>query len=223
MNGTRFCRICLSKNLSRKRQRASVHVCAQCDKTTVDRIEVVIRPLLLSAVVHPPSAVDDTLFGQTCNVVKRRRPDFLWLGKDRCVIAEVDENGGHGTHNYTPNCDFGWIMDMVVALNKLYSDGDWNHQRVPYVHVFRFNPDEYDCGKVSLESRLDFLSDRINKVLHMKIDPVMALVPSVEYMYYHSKCASHINFAKQHPDSIKVITGDLQVQGIGDDASKPST
>jgi hypothetical protein len=191
--------------LSTQRRRAGVHLCAVCDDTKVDRIEVVIRPLLLSMVNHPPSATDDTLFGQTCDVVKKRRPDFLWLGKDRCVIVEVDEKGGHGRNNYTPECDFGWMMDMVAALNKLYSDGEWNDGRVPYVHVFRFNPDEYDKGTVSLDSRVQALSGRIHDVLRMEIDDDLCLVPSVEFMYYHTKCNHHVDFALKHPNSARVL------------------
>ena len=72
--------------------------------------------------------------------------------------------------NYTPVCDFGWMMDMVVALNKLYSDGGWNEGRVPYVHIFRMNPDEYDRGIVSLETRISCLSQRINGVFHMEVE-----------------------------------------------------
>jgi len=171
----------------------------------VDRVEVVIRPLLLAAVAHPPSAVDDTLFGQTCDVVKRRRPDFLWLGRDRCVLAEIDENGGHGSFNYTPRCDFGWMMDMVVALNRLYTDGSWNDGRIPYIHIFRMNPDECDGGSVSLDVRIQTMSARIRHVLEKGIEPADLLAPAVEYMYYHTKCHPHIDFARQHPECIRVV------------------
>lgn len=179
--------------------------CAACDETTVDRVELVVRPLLLSSVSHPPSATDDTLFGQTCDVVKRRRPDFLWLGNDRCVLVEIDENGGHGTSNYTPSCDLGWVMDMVVVLNRLYADGGWNEGRIPYAHIFRMNPDEYDGGSVTLDARIEALSGRIHDVLNMDVDPDLSLVPTVEYMYYHSKCRAHIAFAMNHRDAIRVL------------------
>ena len=204
LQGNLFCHSCCSKILSYARRRARVHICAECDEMAVDRIEVVIRPLLLSSVSHPPSAQDDTLFGQTCDVVRRRRPDNLWLGNDRCIIFEVDENGGHP--NYTVECDFGWMMDMVVALNELYSANGWNEGRVPYVHIVRMNPDEYDGGNVSLESRIAFVASRINEVFQMEVDPLACLLPTVEYMYYHSKCQPHIDFAKGIPDSIRVIT-----------------
>lgn len=206
IRGNVFCHGCCSKLLGRARKRARVYTCAECDDTVVDRIEVVIRPLLLSSVAHPPSARDDTLFGQTCDVVKRRRPDFLWLGKDRCILVEIDEHGGHGSANYTPVCDFGWMMDMVVALSTLYAEGGWNEGRVPYVHIFRMNPDEYDGGMVSLESRIASLSNRIHEVFEMDVDATTCLLPAVEYLYYHTKCHSHIDFAKGNPDSIRVIS-----------------
>ena len=171
----------------------------------MDRIEVVIRPLLLSSIPHPPSAIDDTLFGQTCDVVRRRRPDFLWLGCDRCILVEIDENGGHGSANYTSICDFGWMMDMVAVLNDLYARGHWNEGKVPYVHIFRMNPDEYDCERVSMESRLIALAHRVTEVFEMQLDPVAGLLPTVEYMYYHTKCQHHIDFATAKTDSIRVI------------------
>lgn len=145
------------------------------------------------------------MFGQTCDVVRRRRPDFLWLGEDRCVIVEVDENGGHGSANYTPSCDHGWMMDMVVALNKLYADAGRNAGRVPYVHILRFNPDEYDGGVVSLEDRVSWVASRVDAVFQMDLDEDAFFLPSVEYCFYHSKCSPHIDFAKAHPGSIRTI------------------
>ena len=108
--------------------------------------------------------------------------------------------------NYTSLCDFGWMMDMVVSLNRLFSDGNWNEGRLPYVHIFRMNPDEYDLGAVSLEARISCLSVRIEDVFRMELDPSSCFLPTVEYMYYHTKCEQHIDFAKRNPDSIRVIT-----------------
>ena len=206
LGGNIFCRICLSTTLSSARKRSGIHMCAGCDVTVPDRIEHVVRPMLLQLVHHPPSATDDTLFGQTCDVVKRRRPDLLWLHTDRCVLTEVDENGGHGSLNYTASCDFGWAMDMVASLVELYRDHGWNGGKVPRITILRWNPDEYDGGRVALDNRIETLAARINALLTCDVSPGEDFpLPQIEYYYYHSKCEAHIEFAASHPDAARVI------------------
>jgi len=195
LQGNRFCHSCCTAELSRKRQRSGVHICAECDPRRVDRIEVVVRPLLLASVAFPPSAADDTLFGQTCDVVRRRRPDLLWLGSDRAVVLEIDENGGHGSANYSPECDFGWVMDVTAALAALYQRHGWNEGRVPRVHVVRWNPDEYD--------RVRRVGRRVTGLFEAACDDDDPR-PRIDYFFYHSKCRGHIEYAMTHPDAAVV-------------------
>ena len=202
LHGNTFCRICLTSRLSGHRRRAKLHVCAQCSAETPDRIEIVVRPLLLSLVHHPPSAQDDTMFGMTCDVVRRRRPDLLWLGEDRAVVCECDENGGHGSANYTPECDMGWIMDMTAALVTL------NSGRLVHMYVIRWNPDESDTTKLCLDDRVAHVAGRVNHFNTLDLRDADPRRPTVEYHFYHSKCRRHIEYALQHPEAVDVsMTG----------------
>ena len=203
MASKRFCATCPTE-LSTQRRRAAVLHCAKCDANTVPRVEVVIRPQLRSLVMFPPSAEDDTLFGQTCDVVKRRRPDEAWFGDDRVVLCEVDENGGHGTRNYTPECDFGWVMDMVSTIVELYRRSNFNGGRVPHIFVIRWNPDEYDGGHVLLRDRIATAAQRINHYLMCDLAPYTPGIPHIEYHFYHTKCQAHIDWAKSQVDAARV-------------------
>lgn len=198
LRGNSFCHICLTNRLSTPRRRAKLHVCAQCSTETPDRIEIVVRPLLLSLVNHPPSAQDDTMFGMTCDVVRRRRPDLLWLGKDRAVICECDENGGHGRGNYTPECDLGWIMDMNAALVAL------NGGRLINLYVIRWNPDGSDTTKLCLDDRVAHVASRVNHFNAMDLCDADPRRPTVEYHFYHTKCWRHIEYALEQQGAITV-------------------
>lgn len=198
-----FCNICGVTGLGSKKRREK-QMCAKCDDRSVDRTEVEIRKAL-SGLVPPASGQDDTLFGQTCDVVKRRRPDNIWIGTDRVVIAEIDENGGHGTNNYTPECDFGWVMDMTSALIKLFQTNDWNNGKIPHIFVIRMNPDECDVNPQSLQNRVKLLANRINHFTSCELDDYEARIPNVEYHFYHTKCYGHIRFAVEHPNAMDVL------------------
>ena len=192
--------------LSHQRRRAGIQQCAECDPSTVDRVEVIIRPILLRLIAFEPSATDDTLFGHGCDVVRRRRPDFLWLGHDRAIILEVDERGGHSDGGYSPECDLGWVMDMNAALITLYRDHAYNDGKVPHLVVVRFNPDECDESNVSLDDRISVVADRVNYYLTVDTSELgSSLLPLLEYHYYHSKCHGHITWARRNEDSVRVV------------------
>ena len=203
-----WCSICCNKRIGGNRYRAGKTMCAECDKTVPDRVEVRLRPKLVEMVGFEPSALDDTLFGtdpKMCDVVKRRRPDFLWQSKRVVICVECDERGGHGSLNYTPECDGGWMTDMTVALTEL-------HQRqfgkAPFIFFLRFNPDERD-GKgvrVVLDQRLRVVADRVNEIRALKdFDSLACGVPMVEYYYYHSKCMQMIAYTQNRPDAFSVL------------------
>ena len=182
--------------------------CATCRKGAY-RKEHAIRDALLSIVSHEPSCLDDTLFGteEGCDVVKKRRPDIAWLGEDRVVIVEVDENGGHGTLNYTKECDFGWVMDISSAIYKIYSEKT-RLEVLPHVIVIRFNPDEFDLSRETVKDRVLNLAEVVNR--YLTIETLDSLydngirVPLMNYMYYHTKCFDHILYALEKKDSVKV-------------------
>ena len=197
-----YCSICGVTRLSKLRRKTQM--CASCDKTSVDRTEVQIRKMLL-LLVYCPSAQDDTVFGQTCDVVKKRRPDLIWIAPDRVVIGEVDENGGHGSSNYTPDCDFGWVMDMTSALIELFQINNWNDDKMPHIFVIRLNPDECDTNPKPFKYRIQLFADRINHYCTCSLDEYQARVPNIEYHFYHTKCYKHIEYAKEHPNAANVL------------------
>jgi hypothetical protein len=204
LSSNRFC--ACTKFLSPHRMRAGILQCAECDPATVDRVEVILRPMLLPLISHEPSATDDTLFGHGCDVVRRRRPDLLWLGQDRVVMLEIDERGGHSDANYSPQCDLGWVMDMNAALISLYRDNAYNEGNVPHVVVIRFNPDECDTQRVSLDDRVSVVAERVNYYLTVDISRLgCSFLPLLEYHYYHSKCRPHIALAESSKESVRVV------------------
>ena len=204
----RWCSICCNKMIGGNRLRAGIRICAECDATVPDRIEVQLRPKLVELVGFEPSALDDTLFGtdpKMCDVVKRRRPDFLWQYKRVVICVECDEKGGHSDLNYTPECDGGWMTDMTVALTEL-------HQRqfgkAPYIFFLRFNPDERHRKqtRVDLDQRLKVVADRVNEIRALKdFKGLRRGVPMVEYYYYHSKCTQMISYTRDRPDAFRVL------------------
>ena len=139
-----------------------------------------------------------------CDVVKRRRPDNIWFGEDRVIVLEVDEKGGHGSSNYSAECDLGWIMDLNAAIVTIYRGRNMNYGNVPHFLVLRFNPDEYDGGNVSLDTRIDCIGGRVNELMTCDLSWKEAHHPYIEYHYYHTKCADKIQWAKQNPDAVRV-------------------
>ena len=203
-----WCSICCNKHIDHRRLRAGKTMCAECDATVPDRIEVQLRPKLVELVGFEPSALDDALFGTDaamCDVVKRRRPDFLWQSKRVVICVECDEKGGHGSLNYTPECDGGWMADMTVALTALHQK---QFGKAPFVFFLRFNPDERDGkrARVDLDQRLRVVADRVNEIRALqKFKGLRRGVPMVEYYYYHSKCLHMIDYTRDRPDAFRVL------------------
>ena len=103
-----------------------------------------------------------------------------------------------------PECDLGWVMDMNAALVQLYQKSERNGGRVPFVVVIRFNPDECDTCRVSLDERIDQIASRINDHITVSTPDPNDPRPCVEYWYYHTKCSSHVHWARQSADAVHV-------------------
>ena len=147
-------------------------------------------PLLLSQINHPVSAKDDTMYGGDECDAGRRRPDMLWLGFDRVVSLEVDE---HSHYDRDTSCELGKMHDQFVSWQTLVGC-------VPVFYV-RFNPNEFDGERVSLEDRIIFAARRVNTLLTMDVTHWSPLVPYVEFLYYHSNAKHHINAVRCASDS----------------------
>ena len=190
LSGNIFCHGCCDTRLSPLRKRNKITVCAKCDPRVPQRIEKIVVPLLLAQIDHPVSAQDDTTYGGNgCDAVKRR-PDLLWLGLDRVVSLEVDE---HSHKDRSTSCELGKMHDQFVAWQTLIGC-------VPVFYV-RFNPDEFDGGRISLDDRVCAVARRVNELLTMDVSECSSLVPHVEFHYYHSSAQHHMDGVRGAPDS----------------------
>jgi hypothetical protein len=176
-------------------------VCAQCDATARTRTEHVIRDLLLPMLrdmgVPPPSAMDNVRVA-TCVALGDctfRRPDTCWLGTDRVVHYECDEN----SHvDRMPSCELSKLDETVWGAVG---------QKLPTI-IIRFNPDAFD-GKTTctnLTDRVRALARCIHQHCTRPVDTLFTGTPSssvswkrlkVIYMFYHSTGHRHIENARR--------------------------
>jgi hypothetical protein len=132
MTSNVFCRICASTRLSRIRKRSGLFTCAECDPCIPTRIEKIVVPMLLAKIEHPPSGLDEAVGGQTCGE-GIRRPDMVWIWKDRIISIEIDERGGHPDRE--PSCEIDKMQGQASSWYKLLGG------TVVPVFYIRFNPD----------------------------------------------------------------------------------
>jgi len=181
-----------------RRRRAKIELCAQCDSGYVKRIEEIVRPLLLVD-VPPPSGVDDLVLGGTACDLPKRRPDLVWMGTDRVVFLEIDENGGHPDR--LSSCELAKVWDQALAVQALLGP-------VP-IWLLRLNPDACDRLRIKLETRCEIVSKEINRLLNLdlaefKTNPELCLRPNIAYFYYHTQCQFQIDAAMANLDSVNV-------------------
>ena len=160
-------------------------------------------PIILAGVHHPPSLVDDThLGGDACGTPKRR-PDIEWACKTAALNVEIDE---HSHEDREPSCEAVRQQELQTAHRKLLGDA------FTHYHTIRVNPNEYDGRRVPLEERLEILIKKISDWIANPPSPTddNAHIPTVEYLYYHSKGQKHIDYAKDS-NGIKV-TGVFPLQ-----------
>ena len=103
-----------------------------------------------------------------------------------------------------PECDMGFIMDIYSSIVQLFAANGFNDGKVPHYIVLRFNPDECDRVRVSLDTRIEKVSERINYYLDAPLGDATCPIPILEYHYYHTKCAAHIDYAKSNSDAVRV-------------------
>ena len=205
-----FCHGCTSKILSKQRQRAGLHLCAECDPRVPNRIEVVLRPLIAAAVGFPASIMDDAMLGgaSTGCDAGARRPDWGWFARDRAIFLEVDEGGGHPDR--LAECEMAKMWDQTHAVRKLLG------AEVPVFFV-RFNPDAWDGGRAGIDERVDAVAQVVRALLGADASassPALrgawgapeeaCLLPQVKYMFYHSACEFQITATRAKPDSFFV-------------------
>lgn len=195
-NNKRFCNTC-TKMLNHKRVRAGIRECSSCEGRKPPRIEHLVAAKLLVMVKFPIWMKDDTLVGghdECCS--QQRRPDMLWIANNRAVIVEIDENGGHPDREI--DCELAKIEQQSTAIKRLLGEDI-------QTFILRFNPDEFDGGNVTLESRILRLAAEVNNILDGTEEFHEIYVPRVVYFYYHSKCQKHIDAAVAAKEALVVL------------------
>jgi hypothetical protein len=167
--------------------------------------------MLVAKIGMETTIADDAMLGGAGCDAASRRPDTLFIRADavpsnitkplslvngRAVFIEIDERGGHPDR--LDECETGKMWDQTVALKKLCGED---------VRVFfvRFNPDEYDGARSTLEQRVASVGAHCKWILSDGWREFeSAAVPHVSYHYYHSKCNFHIEYVRARPDSFNL-------------------
>ena len=129
---SRFCLVCGQVDVKR-RITGTPGVCRGCDKTLPELIAHKVKRILLET-LPPPSASDSTYTGLTCDT-SRRRADLLWVGMDRVLQVEIDEEA-HADRSV--ECELAKIHESKWGLSE-------EDQQKPLIMI-RFNPISVDRG-----------------------------------------------------------------------------
>jgi hypothetical protein len=144
-----------------------------------------------------------------CETEHQRRPDLWYLKRSKensrilcSVHVEVDENC-HDDRDI--DCELGKMDDTYQSVVHLaQTEGksrhavfSIDHEHLPYVYTFKFNPNEAGMGsnsKFPLKKRIDVLAQKVNSLLN-KPDSYFTdeltyedkLAPAFETLYYKPK------------------------------------
>jgi hypothetical protein len=115
------------------------------------------------------------------------------FAEDRIVHLEIDE------HSHAPS------RTSECEIKKADSAG-WgvSSEHLPTV-IVRFNPNEYDKRRISLDRRCDALVSKLNELFRCDMRGFSPLGTNIIYMYYHTNAQHHIEAAKNASGSLKVI------------------
>lgn len=164
---TRFCLICAEHSVKSRRY-GTPGVCAKCDKTIPERIEHKVKNHIIPK-LPITSSNDSQLSGKICGEAKRRA-DMLWIGQDRVIQVEIDENE-HKSRSVS--CEMSKIDSSKWGLHV-------DDQCKPMFFI-RFNPDGCKTEE-EFYQRCDQLVISVKKYLQIPIHD--DLKTRVIYMYY---------------------------------------
>ena len=161
--------------------------------------------------------------GNGCGTDHQRRPDILWLVRDKngyiaaAIMVEVDE---HSHSDRSSECEGGKVHDSFQAIvNKAQEEGKSRlglyrtkgEVLVPYVKFLRFNPNACDApgGPIRLAERIQVLAARIRKLVNTPAERYQELSrkgkcnrPHVELLYYHTQQGGkHLAYYEQNKDA----------------------
>jgi hypothetical protein len=142
-----------------------------------------------------------------CDTNHQRRPDVLWLVRDRdgrivaAVMVEVDEHS-HGDRD--PECEGGKVGDTFAAICQLaQTEGKARLAvarkgvvRMPYVLFLRVNPNACDAegSNIGIKTRIRVVAKKVREFLrtpqkefYRRADARETMLPHVECLYYHTR------------------------------------
>lgn len=144
-----------------------------------------------------PSIRDNRILGGDKCGSERTRPDVCWIGTDRIVHLEIDEDS-HTDREVS--CE----LKKLDSANWGFLDSGIRSVHRPTLTV-RFNPNSYDKAKIGIEERCSVLVHTIQNALTGSTETWDPLRTNVIYLYFHSKAQQHIQAAKNAQESIHVL------------------
>jgi hypothetical protein len=191
-----FCSICGVTSLTRNRRLTS-GMCAGCDSSKQRTTQQIVLDMLLP-LVPPPSAIDNvTIGGAACNT-DRRRPDTGWVGTDRVLLIENDEQS-HEEREIA--CELAKNDSSRFGLQGGGVDG---HSLVPVI-ILRFNPDACDRPVPNLQGRVARLAELIHFYLTCPLSMLCPHRVNLHYCFYGKNGRKHIDAALGKPETINVL------------------
>jgi hypothetical protein len=207
------CSVC-GTQLTKRRTEAGM-VCAGCDPTVPPRIEHLVWAAIADE-LPPPSALDDTVLATSTTgcAASPTRPDVAWVGTDRIVHLEIDED----SHNDREvSCELKKLDSAGWGAANKASDG----RRLPVV-VVRYNDDGCDTAEAVAHPTVEARRLRLVEVVRWALTaPVGTFDPvrvNVLYLFYHTKAERHIAAARAAAANVTVITVGPQ-SGVEHDGS----
>jgi hypothetical protein len=155
------------------------------------RTEVLMRVMIIEIIKFPPSLIDRSIIGKSCQALEKRRPDFIYVLSNATIVIEIDED----SHvHYESSCENTKISQQNEAIQLC--DG----MEMVDVITLRLNPDAYHIGKVSREDRAKAVADRVNELIDEygeKQAYERTGYQRVEYFFYHKNAQHHIDAQKK--------------------------
>ncbi len=187
--GTNVCDICLEEHKSRieyKTNNDLIYICKQCyqnEKNKQNSMELRMSQYLDSYEHLKSFNVSNDTALISLGGCTKYRPDKLYLGEDRVIWVECDENQHIG---YDPTCEESRILEAYdnFTPKKLI--------------VIRWNPNNYkskDNKVVDVEEKLEMLQKLITHVIYKDLKNI----PSYIYTYYMFYDENSRMFTKNSP------------------------
>ena len=199
----KFCVMGCGTELSKTRRRMGITTCKTCDPNEppspesycLDQLAQLYSNVNGGATLHPPSARDNVLLN-SCDAhddAHRRRPDSTWVGADRVVHVEVDEDS-HGDREVS--CEEAKNHETHFGI-----EGD-----LKPTLMLRFNPHTHGQTRVladDLENRLCVLARELHTALTAPLADLSldALRTNVRYLFYGPEGQKHIDAARVQPQT----------------------